>query len=304
MPTTYSLTNDVEQGLQTCHSTVGCLEGVGMSLLAMLAWAGFSAGLLFAPRANVRGALTAVRAECESVAAERDALARFADRLEELPTTQLRGTAVRSAGMAVASTSSRPASDGMAAVEEAYRETVMAVEHYEQDYGEPFITHLATEFGEEVAGAIVANDQLTPQVKSALLTNVRESQHQRAQYLDAMEREREQLQEANQLLARVADCCESLDGDRLRRRPFDDLQGRLEQLYAEQDRLTESLEKRQKRLHDGITFGWDRRDTESVYRYLYADLDVTYPVLADGSELLERMKDVETRLTTAVTARM
>lgn len=304
MPTTYSLTNDVEQGLQACHSTFGCFEAVAVSLLAMLAWGGFSAGLLFTPRANVRGALSAVRAECESVAAERNALARFADRLEELPTTQLRGTTVRGAGMGVASTSSRPTSDGMAAVEEAYRETVMAVDHYEQDYDEPFVTHLAAEFGEEIAGAIVANDQLTPQVKSALLTNAREGRRQRTQYLDAMEREREQLREANQQLARVADCCESLDGDRLRRRPFEDLQGRLEQLYAERDRLTESLEERQNRLHGGITFGWDRRDAESVYRYLYADLDVTYPVLADGTNLLERMKDVETRLTTAVTARM
>lgn len=304
MPTTYSLREEVEYGLQTCHSTFGCFETVAVSLLAMLAWAGFSAGLLFAPRTNVRGALAAVRGECDSVAAERDAFARFADRLEELPTTQLQGGAVRGAGIGVASTTSRPTSDGMTAVEEAYRETVMAVDHYERDYGEPFPRHLAAEFGEEVAGAVVANDQLTPQVKSALLTGAREGQRQREQYLDTMEREREQLQEANQLFGRVVDCCESVDGDRLRRQPFEELQGRLERLYAERDRLTESLEDRQKQLHRGITFGWDRRDAESVYRYLYADLEATYPVLADGSTLLERMKDVETRLTTAVTARM
>lgn len=304
MPAKHGLPSNVEQGLQTCNTTFGCFEVVVVSMLAMLAWAGFSAGLLFAPRENVHGALAAVRAECNSVIAERDALARFIDRLEELPTTQLQGTSVQGAGIGVASTTSRPPSDGMAAVEEAYRETVMAVEHYEQDYGEPFGQHLATEFGEEIAGAVVANDQLTPQVKSVLLSSAREGQHQREKYLEAMRREREQLQEASRLFGSIGDTCESVDGNRLRRRPFEELQRRLERLYEERERLNDALAGRQERLHDGITFGWDRRDAESVYRFLYRDIDATYPVLADGTKLLERMKDVESRLTTAVTARL
>lgn len=304
MPTKHGLPNNVEQGIQTCNTTFGCFEVVAISLLAMLAWAGFSTGLLFAPRANVRGALTAVRAECESVAAEHEALARFVDRLEELPTTQLQGTSVQGAGIGVASTTSTPSTDGMAAVEEAYRETVMAVDHYEQDYGEPFAQHLATEFGEEIAGAVVANDRLTPQVKSALLTGAREGQQQREKYLQAMEREREQLKEAESLFGSIGDRCEAVDGQRLRRRSFEELQRRLEDLFEERERLVDTLDTRQEQLQKGVTFGWDRRDAESVYRYLYADIDATYPVLADGTALLERMKDVESRLTTAVTARL
>ncbi|MEF8801096.1 MAG: hypothetical protein V5A38_13495 [Halolamina sp.] len=304
MPAKHGLPSNVEQGLQACNTTFGCFEVVAVSMLAMLAWAGFSAGLLFAPRANVRGALAAIGAECDSVIAERDALAHFADQLGELPTTQLQGTSVQGAGIGVASTTSRPPNDGMAAVENAYRETVMAVDHYEQDYGEPFAQHLATEFGEEIAGAVVANDQLTPQVKSALLTSAREGQHQREKYLEAMGRERERLQEADRLLGSIADTCESVDGNRLRRRPFEELQCRLDRLFEERERLTDALQERQERLHEGITFGWDRRDTESVYRFLYRDLDATYPVLADGTNLLERMRDVESRLTTAVTARL
>lgn len=304
MPTTYSLADDVEHGLAACNSTFGCFEAIAISLLAMLAWAGFSAGLLFVPRENVRGAIAAIRTECESVAAERDALARFAERLQELPTTQIQGTSVQGAGIGVASTTTQPTADGMAAVEKAYRETMMAVDHYESDYGEPFAQHLASEFGEEVAGAVVANDQLTPQLKSALLTGAREGQNQRAQYIDALEREQERLQQADRTFAAVADCCESVDGDRLRRRSFEELQDRLERLGDQRDTLTETLRDRQEQLHDGITFGWDRKDAESVYRYLYRDIDATYPVLADGSSLLQRVKEVETRLTTALTSRI
>jgi hypothetical protein len=303
MSKAYGLPNDVEYGLQACGTTLGCVESLAVSMLALLAWAGFSTGLLFAPRSNVRGAVAALRAECETVAAERDALARFADRLDELPTMQLPASSVQGAGIGVASTASRSRTNGMAAVEEAYRETVMAVDHYEEDYGEPFAQHLATEFGEELAGAVVANDRLTPQVKTALLNGAREARQQRGQYIEALERERKQLQEAGDLFDAVADSCEAVDGDRLRRRSFDELQGRLERLYDQRETLAERLETRQRQLHEGITFGWDQRDTESVYRYLYAETDATYPVLADGSELLERLEAVERRLTTALTAR-
>ncbi len=304
MATSYDITSDVEHGLATCGSTLGCVEAIAVSLLAVLAWAGFSAGLLYAPRANVRGALTALRVECDRVAAERDALEQFTDRLEELSTTRLQGSAVQEAGIGVASTSSRPTADGMANVKAAYRETLMAVAHYDEDYGEPFAQHLASEFGEDVAGAVLANDRLSPQVKRALQTAARESRVQREQYIDALERERERLAEANRILAAVIDCCEAVDGNRLRREPFEELESRLQRLDEERENLATTLRERQERLHDGVTFGWDRRDTESVYRYLYEDVDATYPVLADGTELLERMNDLETRLTTALTSRL
>jgi hypothetical protein len=304
MPTSYSFQNEVEQGLQACNSTFGCSETLVVSLIALVAWAGFSTGFLFTARTNVQGAMSALRSECEAVAAERDALANFVTRLEELPTTQLQGTSVQAAGIGVASSSSQPSAEGMSAVEDAYRETVMAVNHYEEDYGEPFPHHLASEFGEELAGAVVANDRLTPQVKSALLTGAREGRRQRTQYLSALKKEQERLVEADRTFDAVADCCEQVDGNLLRRRPFEELQGRFERLDSRRETLTQTLQTRQEQLHEGITFGWDRRDAESVYRYLYEDIDATYPVLADGSVLLERVKDVETRLTTALTSRM
>lgn len=304
MPTSYDITSDVEHGLATCGSTFGCAEAIAVSLLALLGWAGFSAGLLYAPRANVRGALTALRVECDRVAAERDALEQFTDRLNDLSTTRLQGSSVQGAGIGVASASSRATSDGMAKVEAAYRETLMAVAHYDEDYDEPFAQHLANEFGEDVAGAVVANERLSPQVKRGLLTATHESRVQREQYIDALERERETLTEANRTLATVIDCCEAVDGDRLRRKPFEELKRRLQRLDTERENLATTLRERQERLHDGVTFGWDRRDAESVYRYLYKDVDATYPVLADGTDLLERMKELETRLTTALTSRL
>jgi hypothetical protein len=192
---------------------------------------------------------------------------------------------------------------GMAAVESAYRETMMEVPHYEEDYGESFAAHFASEFGDEVAGAVLTNDRLTPQLKAVLLSEVRAGRRQRSEYVEALEREERRLREANSLLQCVHEQTSRVDGKRLRRLPFEELSERIETLDARHDRLVVALEDRQERLREGVTFGWDRRDSESVYQYLYKDVDATYPVLADGAELLGKLKDIESRLITALTAK-
>ncbi|AEN05019.1 hypothetical protein Halar_1270 [halophilic archaeon DL31] len=303
MLTSYSLPNEVEHGFQSCGSSIGCVEAIAVSLLVLFAWGGFSAGLLYSPVSNVRGAVAALQRESAAVTAEREALGRFADRLEAVPTVQLQAPTAHGAGVSVASTPSQPPTKGMAAVEEAYRETMMDLPHYEEDYGEPFAEHFAGEFGGEVAGAVLTNDRLTPQVKNVLLSEIREGRRQRSVYVDALEREEDRLREANSLLQGVHEQTTAVDGKRLRRLPFDQLRGRIETLDDQRERLAVALEDRQHRLHKGVTIGWDRRDSESVYQYFYRDLDATYPVLADGTELLGKLRDVESRLITALTAK-
>lgn len=299
MPSSYSLTPDVQGEVAACSGTFGCLEALAGSVVALVLWAGLSTGLLFAPRANVRAALTALQREYDAVTAEQDALAAFATRVKKLspagPTPTVDG-----GGVAVVGTSSRPG--GMTKLQRAYRETMMDVEHFERDYGESLPENLAKELGDGVAGAVLANDELSPQVKRAVLAGVQESRTNREQYLETLERERQRLDDAGDCLEEAATACAELDGDRLRRRSFDDLQARFERLEAERDTLTATLEARQEQVQDGVAFGWRRRDSESVYRYLYRDIDATYPVLADGTRVLDRMDTVEHRLTTALTA--
>ncbi|MFC6736201.1 hypothetical protein ACFQEQ_08120, partial [Halolamina salina] len=81
-----------------------------------------------------------------------------------------------------------------------------------------------------------------------------------------------------------------------------DYGARFECLDETRESLEATLARRQEQIQEGVTFGWQREDSESVYRYLYRDLDATYPVLADGTRVLARMDDVESRITTALTA--
>jgi hypothetical protein len=302
MPASYSLAPEIEGEVAACSGAFGCVEALAGSVLALLLWAGLSTGLLFAPRTNVRAAIEAIRAEYEAITAEQEALSAFESRVEGLatagPTSTVEGGAVGVVG------ASNGRSPGMAELREAYRETVMAVDHYDRDYGESFPVNIANEFGDGVAGAVLANDTLSPQVKQAVIASAREGTTRREKYLDTLDRERRRLDEAGGVLEDAAAGCEAVDGDRLRRRSFEELQDRFQRLGDERASLEATLERRQEQIQEGVTFGWQRRDSESVYRYLYRDIDATYPVLADGTRVLSRMDDVEDRLTTALTARV
>lgn len=302
MPTAYNLAPAVEEGFRSCGSTYGCFEVAAVSTLLLLAWAGLSTFVLFAPQVNIRDAIAAIDDEYHRVEDEQSALARFADRISRATASHPASAQANAVGTTVQLVESGGGS-GMAEVQRAYEETVMAVDHFEEDYDEPLPKHLASEFGENVAGAVVTGSNLTPQLQQALVAGCQEGRAQRDQYLEGLRREEQRLERMGEQFESAATVTDEVDGRRLRRRPFDELRDRIDRLDGQRAAVTTTLEDRQRHLQEGVQFGWERRDAESVYRYLYDDMDVTYPVLADGTRLLEHMRDVEHRLLTALTAR-
>ena len=302
MPAAYDLAPAVEEGLRTCGSAYGCLELGAAAVVAFVVWAGLSTFVLFSPQVNVRAAVAALKEEYVRVEDEQRALSAFADRIRHVATSNSMAAQTNTVGTTVAMVDGSNGGE-MSQVRRAYEETVMSVDHYEEDYDEPLAEHLAGEFGENVAGAVVTSDGVTPQLQHAIVAGCREGRTQRDQYLAGLEREERYLREAGEQFEASAEVCEAVDGNRLRRRSFDDLRDRIERLDVEVETVATTLKERQRHLQEGVKFGWERRDTESVYRYLYEDLDVTYPVLADGTALLGEMREVDHRLLTALTAR-
>lgn len=303
MPAAYDLAPAVEEGFRTCGTAHGCFEVAVTSILLFVAWAGLSTFVLFSPQVNIRAAVRAIDDEYGRVEDEQTALARFADRISRITASQPAAARANAVGTNVQFVEQSGGGGAMAEVKSAYEETVMAVAHYEEDYDEPLPKHLASEFGENVAGAVVTGDDLTPQLKQALSAGCQEGRAQRDQYLEGLRREEEQLEQMVDQFGRAASVTDEVDGRRLRRRPFEDLCERIDRLDTQRAAVSTTLEDRQRHVQEGVQFGWERRDTESVYRYLYEGLDVTYPALADGARLLDHMRDVEHRLMTALTAR-
>lgn len=88
--------------------------------------------------------------ERAEVAAERDAFAAFAERVEACPTPSPSSVASGSVPRAV-TTRSDDAPDHAARLRRAYRETVMAVDHYDVVYDEPLVVNAAAELGPDAA---------------------------------------------------------------------------------------------------------------------------------------------------------
>jgi len=301
MPAAYSLQPEVQAEIATCSGTLGCLEAIGSSAVVFLLWLGLLTELLFAPWVNVRAALSAIQTEYDAITAEQEALTSFVTRVEELPAGGPTPTVGSGGVSVVVATNSQPGA--MAEVRDAYQETLMAVDHYDRDYGEPLAENLANELGDGIAGTVLSNDSLSPQVKRVLINSAQNGYTSREQYLGTLDSERTCLEAAGESLEEVASCCADADGSRLRLRSFSELQDRYDRLQDARGRLTATLERRQEQLQEGVTFGWQRRDSESVYRYLYRDIDAIFPVLADGTRLLERIETVESRVTTALTSK-
>jgi hypothetical protein len=205
------------------------------------------------------------------------------------------------AGVAAVQTRSNPPDDGLRQVKEIYRDTVMAVPHYEEDYGESLTTNMAAEFGEELGHAIKSGDRFTPQLQQALVTQADDARDRRRQLLRALDDERSALDEYESALERIDEEASCVIDRPLYQRSFSELYDawhRLEEIESECDDL---LTERQTELDEGRPAPTIHRDREAFHRYLYGDLDVDYPVLAAGTTVLERLQDTKQAVLSAIT---
>lgn len=289
---------------QLCHAT-NCGFGDLLVQVVALAWLVALALLAVAALSYVRDAKEAVDEEANRTRAEIQALQRFRRQVTSLDASvpvQQAGPGGGAVGLGVART--RPPDDRLERVRTAYRETVMAVPHYEEDYGESLRTHLAAEFGEEVAHAVVDGQGFTPQLRQILLRVADEGETRREDLLAALEREHERLGDYEASLARIEATGDDVIDRPLYQQSFADLFAawfEYEDLEAEADRL---LADRQETIHRDRTGPAVDRDRDSFHAYLYGDLDVDYPVLAAGATVLQRLRDSRQEVLNALTRRV
>jgi hypothetical protein len=133
------------------------------------------------------------------VRAELCALERFADRVEALDA----GTAGTASPGGV-TVLSRATPDAMADVREAYRSTVMDVDHYDEVYGEELRTNVAAELTPEIANAMAGTTATVPAgFTQAVLSAVAATADCRRSHLDLLDDEEASLTEALTALEEV-----------------------------------------------------------------------------------------------------
>ncbi len=234
---------------------------------------------------SVDEALTAVERERECVRAEREAFEEFARTVGALP-VQSR----QSAGMPPGLSASAGRGDRLQTVRDGYRETVMAVPGYEEEYGESLRENMTAEFGKEVAVAVTEGSQFTPQLRRLLVSGARVAAQQRETLCDALDAEHQSVSEARTRLREIDASLERMTATDPPERSFSGLVDEAHDLRQGERRCEQLLETRQREIHRG-THQFRQSEDVLLQEYLNAELDVTFPVLEAALERLRRLRE-------------
>jgi hypothetical protein len=180
--------------------------------------------------------------------------------------------------------------DSLAAVREAFSETVMAVDHYEEDYDETLIEHARAELGPDAGGALAEADAFTPGLRSVLTDRASAAIRQREQFLAEIDAETESLRESERKLtgpvAESSTLVEPLDDE------YPALEARWQRFGTVERHVEQVVTDRSSHTAD------DRR---SIPSYLYESFPVPDPVVADASAALGVIRDRRAQVTDALT---
>lgn len=225
---------------------------------------------------------------------EQTAYRRFVGRLDEIGVTGS-GSATAT-GVSEMQTISEPmfVDKPLQAAREAYRETVMATQHYETEYGESLREHVAAEFGSAIATQLVDGCALTPLLRQSLRDGAAEAIQQRAELLKSLRSERRSLRRCRDTVVDVQDRLNEVhvrlnkEHDATKRREIDT---RLAALESECETV---LVRRQQHI-DSRSRSLLMDDNTSFVEYLYDDLDSHFPILTVATECIGTIRTCRIR---------
>ena len=247
-----------------------------------------------------------VQTEHERILAERDAFKQFRDRVAGLdpsatvsnphPSQELPSSINRH--------SSSSTADRLIHIQQAYRDTVMNTPHYDEEYGESLVQNMTIEFGEDLTAAITTNSQLTPSLQQAVVQAATAASAQRTTFSNQLDEEEATLKDAHQTLASLDEQYEQSTDQPLQQQSIDDLWEAHQQLTTCITTCEDRIEERQTQRTDGHTALPHTDEIVDLQEYLYQSLDVTYPILADGTTVLERCLTARRRVEEELTLRL
>jgi len=288
------------ESVEGACSGLACATVDLVSAALLLAWAFAFVFVVAATLVQLRRAREECDRERDRLLAERRSFERFADRVASLDPVEP-SDALTDGGTAALGQSS--GGDGLAAVETAYRETVMSVDHYEADYGERLRENMATELGADVATAVLDGRTLHPQLQAAIVRKCGEAHDHRTAVLGDVDDEAASLEAAREELGRVEETVDDLDGTPLPEKSFDDLRREYDELGDLAGDCETVIDRRQATVADRQPSA-DPDDAHDFYAYLYDPLDVSYPVLSSALSTLSTVRTARRRVLDSLTRRV
>lgn len=235
----------------------------------------------------------AVQTERQILRAERDAFKAFERRVESLTPTQNQVNQHRSPTPLLGVS---PPVEGSSRIRVAYKETVMDVPHYDEEYGEPVLEHIRAELGNEYADVLRTATGLTPQLKQGILGAAATARERRATVLAVFDEETKMLDRAEAIVEEARTLNDlSIDCS------FGCLCARYSHLRECERRAEALLTERQEHIQE---FGQRHYSTDDVLlfnEHLYGSLSSTYPILSLITQQLEELRTARNTITQRIT---
>jgi hypothetical protein len=187
---------------------------------------------------------------------------------------------------------------------ETYRETVMAVPHYDEEYGETLAENLAAEFGPDLAAAVAGAATLTPGLREALVATADAACNERDELVALLDRELASVSTATEKLGGVRCRLAAFEPRALVAAGFDDLRERYDEAGKLRRHVDDLAADRQATLADHRRTFAGADETVSVVEFLYADTDRTYPVLSAVAVTREQVDAAERRVLRSLARRV
>ncbi len=256
----------------------------------------------FVAFAYIRDAKATARSERRRVLDERDAFEEFADQVAGFDPAPVESSATARdgeiAGVYRVNTVAGGGTRGdvrLRRVLTAYRDTVMSLPHYQEEYNETIPESLAAELGPDTATSLASNGTLSSGAQSALVSRSRQAATARSSLADAIGAEIEALTAFENDLScvdrRRCRLVEHLDGIRgSRTGAAIDVWERLDALEADCDTIASDRQETLDNPPIAPNTGEIPDKNREFYEYLYASADgPRYPVLAQIAEVAERV---------------
>lgn len=242
---------------------------------------------------RIEHALEIVDREITYATVEKRAFRQFCKRVQRIdPSVPTRQTAAVGMGGDTMALAGGEQSTGttLHTVRTAYRETVMAVPHFDAEYDETLSQNVDGEFGADLAAQVVDGTHLTPTLQEALIAAGQRGIEERTRFLEALRTERDSLrdvqatlddyeQRAQRLREKVGQASDSGE--------LASLDDQLQTLEAEAEALATS---RQQFIHTRTAGALAGVDETSLVRFLYDECDVAFPALAEITACLETIR--------------
>ncbi|NHN40484.1 hypothetical protein G9C85_02380 [Halorubellus sp. JP-L1] len=273
----------------------------GLALAATLA---FAVAVLMA-LSRLYDAADALAAERERTRLERDAFATFVDSVASIDP--------QNPGLTDGGPTTVDAGHGgtLSHVVDAYRDTVLAVPHYDDEYDDTLAEHMAAEFGDDVALAVRNGAILSPQLQQTLCARGTQAKQRRDRLLSAIDAEDDSLSACTRTLREIDDDLDAVEADVAAvDRVVDDattgadadvpastvdredLVHDWHTVHGRREELVSLLESRQSAIHEQRHVVGQGDGPTALYEYVYDALPSSYPVLSVGTHLLERTRSL------------